>query len=44
MIDVTYIDHMGNDETVVGVIDTISVDDEHDTYKKLKKMYENPSN
>jgi HAD superfamily hydrolase (TIGR01484 family) len=33
----------GNDETVVGIIDTISVEDEKDTYKKLKKMYENTS-
>lgn len=29
----------GNDEAVIGVIDTIPVVDEADTYKKLKKMF-----
>lgn len=30
----------GNDEAVIGVIDTISVSDHLDTYKKLKGMFE----
>lgn len=34
----------GNDETVVGVIDTIQVENEHDTYDKLKEVYASTGN
>jgi hypothetical protein len=30
----------GNDETVIGVIDTVPVEDEEDTYRKLKRLIE----
>jgi phosphomannomutase len=29
----------GNDEVVIGVIDTVLVEDHHDTYKKLRQSF-----